>query len=318
VTDWRREPRTWAAIAVTLVLWASAFAGIKAGMRLTPAGVPGADGYGPGEVALLRFGVASLVLGIYAAVTRMRLPARKDLPRIALAGVLGITVYHVALNFGEVRVSAGAASLLISAGPVFTAIMSVVFLRERLTAIGWAGICVAFAGVALISLGESGGMTFEPASLLVLLAAVSTAAYFIVSKQGLRTYAPIEFTAYTIWAGTIPMLFFAPGLVAQVPHAAPTATLSVVYLGVFPAAIAYVLWSYALSRMPASLLSAFLYLSPVLAMFIAWFWIAEIPQALTIAGGLVAVAGVIIVQTKGQPRSRAAELATNPIEASDG
>jgi len=78
VTNWRREPLTWVAIAGTLVLWASAFAGIKAGMRLTPAGIPGPDGYGPGQVALLRFGTASLVLAGYAVATRMRLPARKD------------------------------------------------------------------------------------------------------------------------------------------------------------------------------------------------------------------------------------------------
>ena len=315
---WRREPKTWGAIAVTLVLWASAFAGIKAGMRLTPAGAPGSDGFGPGEVALLRFGVASIVLAGYAAYTRMRLPARADLPRIAVAGLLGITIYHLGLNFGEVRVSAGAASLLISAGPVFTAIMSVAFLRERLTATGWVGIGVAFAGVALISLGESGGMRFEPASLLVLLAAVSTAGYFIVSKRGLRTYDPLQWTAFTIWAGTVPMLVFAPSLAAQLPDAAPSATLAVVYLGVFPAAIAYVLWSYALSRMPASLLSTFLYLSPVLAMLVAWFWIAEVPQMLTIVGGAVAIAGVVVVQTKGQPRSSAAELARDLIEASEG
>ena len=127
---WRRDPRTWSAIVVTLLLWAAAFAGIRAGMRLTPVGVPGPDGYGPGEVALLRFGTASLVLAAYAVIARMRLPARRDLPRIALAGVLGITIYHVALNYGEVRVSAGAAALLIAAGPVFTAMMSVAFLRE--------------------------------------------------------------------------------------------------------------------------------------------------------------------------------------------
>jgi drug/metabolite transporter (DMT)-like permease len=316
--SWRREPKTWAAIAITLLLWASAFAGIKSGMRLTTGGVPGPDGYGPGEVALLRFGVASLVLGAYAAATRMRLPRREDLVRIAIAGFLGITVYHVALNFGEVRVSAGAAALLISAGPVFTAIMSVAFLHERLTLAGWGGIVIAFAGVAVISMGEGGGMRFEPAALLVLLAAVSTAGYFIVSKRGLRTYSAIEWTAFTIWAGTIPMLVFAPGLIASIPHADPSATLAVVYLGIFPAAIAYVLWSYALSRMPASLLSTFLYLSPVLAMLIAWFWIRETPALLTILGGLVAIVGVIVVQTKGQPRIVAAELAGNPIEASDG
>ena len=316
--SWRREPLTWAAIVCTLLLWASAFAGIKAGMRLTPAGVPGPDGYGPGEVALLRFGTASLVLAAYAIVTRMRLPAARDLPRILLAGFLGITVYHVALNFGEVRVSAGAAALLIAAGPVFTAMMSVAFLRERLTGIGWFGIAVAFTGVAVISLGESGGVHFEPEALLVLLAAMATAAYFIITKRALRGYSALEFTAYAIWAGTVPMLVFAPGLARQFPHAASSATLAVVYLGVFPAAIAYVLWSYALAKMPASLLSTFLYLTPVLAMAIAWVWIGEVPALLTIVGGLVAIGGVVIVQIMGQPPAVAAEFAANPIEASDG
>ena len=301
MTDWRRNPRTWIAIAVTLLLWASAFAGIRAAMRLTPSGVPGPDGYGPGQVALLRFGTASVVLGVFALLTRMRPPARRDLPRIALAGFLGITVYHVALNFGELTVSAGAASLLISAGPVFTALLSVMFLRERLTVLGWLGIAVAFAGVAVISVSGTDGLHFTPGALLVLLSAVVTAVYFILSKPALRHYTALEFTSYAIWAGTIPMLVFAPGLIQQFPNAAPSATLAVLYLGIFPAAIAYVMWSYALSHMPASLLSAFLYVSPVLAMLIAWVWIGEVPAVLTVVGGVVAIVGVIIVQTKGQP-----------------
>ena len=131
--DWRKDPKVWTALAATLLLWASAFAGIRAGMRLTPAGVPGADGYGPGEVALLRFGTASLVLAVFALLTRMRLPSLRDVPGIAVAGVVGITVYHVSLNFGEQTVSSGAAALLISAGPVFVALLSMVFLGERLT-----------------------------------------------------------------------------------------------------------------------------------------------------------------------------------------
>jgi drug/metabolite transporter (DMT)-like permease len=93
---------------------------------------------------------------------------------------------------------------------------------------------------------------------------------------------------------------FLPGLVRQFHVAAPPATLAVLYLGVFPAAIAYVLWNYALARMPASLLSSFLYLSPVLASIIAWVWLGEVPALLTILGGAVAILGVILVQTKGQ------------------
>ena len=301
---WKREPRTWLAIAGVLLLWASAFAGIRAGMRLTASGAIGADGYGPGELALLRFSTASAVLAGYALATRMRLPNRADLPGIGLAACLGISIYHVALNFGEVTVQAAAACLLISAAPVFTALLSAMFLQERLTRIGWAGILLAFTGVALIALSGGGGLRFTPGALLILLSAVVAAAFNILSKKSLRHYAPLEFTAYAIWAGTIPMLVFLPGLLRRFHTAALPATLAVVYLGIFPAAIAYVLWNYALSRMPVALLASFLYLSPVIASFIAWIWLGEIPSAFTAMGGGVAVLGVILVQTKGHAAQR--------------
>ncbi len=299
---WKREPRTWLAIAGMLLLWASAFAGIRAGMRLTPAGLPGSDGYGPGELALLRFGTASVALGLYALATRMRLPEWRELPRLAVTGFLGISLYHVALNFGEVTVQAGAASLLISAAPVFTALLSVSILKERLTRLGWTGILLAFAGVALIALGSGRGLRFSSGALLILLSAAAAAIYSILSKGILQRHSALEFTSYAIWLGTLPLLVFLPNLAQRLPHAAPQATLAVVYLGLFPAAIAYVLWNYALARMPLSLLASFLYLSPVLASLIAWVWLGELPVLLTVFGGSLAILGVILVQTLGYVR----------------
>ena len=292
--SWRREPATWAAIIIALLLWASAFAGIRAGL----------ESYGPGQVALLRFGTASLIFLVWAAVTRMRPPDPRDLPRVALAGFLGITVYHVALNFGEVTVTAGAASLIISASPIITALLSTLFIGERLTSWGWVGIVVSFAGVALISLGEGGNLAFEPGAALVFVAAIATSVYFIVSKRPLRRYTALEFTSYAIWAGTVPMLVFTPGLITQIAEASPAATWAVIYLGVFPGAVAYVLWSHALSRMPATALSTFLYFQPVNAIFIAWLWLGEIPAPLALVGGVISLAGVAVVNTRGAAAGR--------------
>jgi len=237
---------------------------------------------------------------VYAVVIRMPLPKVRDLPAILLLGFLGITVYHVALSHGEVTVTAGAASLLIGSGPVFTALLATLFLGERLKVWGWLGIAISFSGVALIALGEGEGVSFDPGAFLILLAALGISLYFVFQKPYLKKYSAVQFAAYTIWAGTLFMLIYLPGLAPAVRSAPLGATLAVVYLGVFPAALAYVSWSYALSRSPASIAASFLYLSPVLATLIAWVWLREVPVVLSLAGGGLSLCGVVLVNTRGR------------------
>lgn len=291
----KTDMRAVAAAIATVVVWSSAFAGISVVLE---------DGsLGAGQVALLRFLVASATLGVAAIVTRMRMPKREDLGRIALAALFGITFYHLGFTFGEMKVSAGAASLIIAAGPIWTALMAIAFLGERLNKWGWTGVALAFTGVVAISFGEGGGFRLEPMALLILGASLSTAVYFVISKKPLRTYSSLEFTSYIIWFGTIPMLAFLPGLVRELPLAPVSSIWIVVFLGVFPGALAYFLWGYALARMPASTTASFLYASPVLATFVAWLWQGTIPGPVTLAGGALALAGVIVVQTKGRPKA---------------
>ncbi len=290
------DVRTAAAVLVMLLLWASAFAAIRGALEAFP----------PGELALLRFLVASLTLAVINAVRGVSLPQRRDLPLIVLLGFLGITVYHVSLNFGEVIVTAGAASLLISSAPVFTALLAAVGLGERIGTRGWVGIAISFAGVALITLGEGEAFRLEPRALIILLAAVSASVYSVLQKRSIVRYPPLAFTSYVIWAGTIPMLIFLPGLLPAVRAAPWQALAAVVYLGVFPGAIAYVLWVHGLNKLSASRLSSFLYLNPVFAIGIAWLWLGEIPSWLTLVGGTVAVCGVVLANARRRdPRPRA-------------
>jgi drug/metabolite transporter (DMT)-like permease/GNAT superfamily N-acetyltransferase len=295
------DTKAIAAAVATVVVWSSAFAGISVVLK--------AGGLAAGQVALLRFLVASATMGVAAIATRMRLPKREDMGRIALAALFGITFYHLGFTFGEMKVSAGAASLIIAAGPIWTALMAIAFLGERLNKWGWTGVTLAFSGVTAISFGEGGGFRLEPMALLILGASLSTAVYFVLSKKPLRTYSSLEFTSYVIWFGTVPMLVFLPGLVQQLPVTPVSSIWIVAFLGVFPGALAYFMWSYALARMPASTTASFLYASPVLATFVAWLWQGTVPGAMTLAGGAAALAGVILAQTKGRPKAEVTAVA---------
>jgi drug/metabolite transporter (DMT)-like permease len=277
--------RAWLALAVALFLWASAFAGIRAGLRA----------YGPVHLAVLRFVVASAALAVYAAVVKLRLPARRDLPGFLATGIIGITFYNVALNYGELTVTAGAASLLVASTPIWTALLAVMFLHERLTLLGWAGIVVSFFGVALIASGEGQGIHLSRHALIILAAAVTSGIYMVLQKHFLGRYTALEFTAYSIWAGTLLLLPFAKGWLTAVRSAPRNGTLAVIYLGIFPAAIAYLAWAYVLSHAPASRAVSLLYMIPVLAIGIAWVWLGEVPRPMSVAGGVIALAGVVIV-----------------------
>lgn len=275
------------ALVTTIVLWASAFAGIRVALRA----------FGPEHLSLLRLSVASVVLGAIAGARGgLRVPARADLPRLLLVAFTGMTAYQLLLNAGEVSVPAGTASLLVNVSPLFTAILAVTLLGERLSVRARAGIAAGFGGAALVAASRGGGLGFDLRALLVLGAAVAQATFFVAQKGVLQRsrLEAFDVTAWAMWLGTAMLLPFAPGLPHAVATAPAGALAAVLYLGVGASALGFVSWAYASARVPVSFAASTLYAVPVVAAAVAWLWLGETPAPLAVAGGAVALAGVAL------------------------
>jgi drug/metabolite transporter (DMT)-like permease len=289
--------RVAAALAVAMVLWGSAFAVIKSA----------GTAYGAGELALLRFTTAGVVLGACAAAARVPAPRGRAVGWFVVSGLLGVALYHPLLNKGEQVVAAGPAALLINSAPVWTALFAAALLREKIGPRKILGIAVSFAGVAVLTVGQPGKIDVQPAALLIVGAAICAALYVIVQKRFLAGFGALAFTLWTVWAGVLLLApAFGVSTVRTLLAAPARATAEVVYLGVFPGAIAYMTFAYATVRLPAARVMSFMYFVPALSMLMAWPYLGEVPTAVSLAGGVLAIGGVAIVnaapKAAGMPR----------------
>lgn len=279
--------KTKLALLTTVILWASAFVAIRAGLQ----------GYSPGGLALLRFLIASIIIYFMFYWSRKeRLPIQsRDLYRVLFAGAIGIGCYHIALNYGEISVPSGMASFIVSQTPVVTTLLAVFFLHERIHRYGLVGMLLSGIGVAMIALSHHAEFGFYLSVLYVLFACFAGGLYIILQKPLLQKYKAIHLTAYAMWGGTIVLSVFLPDLIHDLQHTSLKATATVIYLAVFPGVIGYSTWGYALSKIPASRAASFLYSMPIFATLIGWVWLGEVPALMAFVGGLVALLGVWIV-----------------------
>jgi drug/metabolite transporter (DMT)-like permease len=281
-------------------VWASAFAAIREAVRAL----------GWAHLSFLRLAVAALVLGAVAAIRRVGLPARRDLPLLALCALSGMTAYQVLLNAGEVTVPAATASLLVNVSPIFTALMAAALLGERLTARGWAGVLLGFAGAGLIALAAGGGVRLSAGALLVLGAALAQATFFVSQKALLRRHGSLAVTAWAMGLGAAFALPLAPGLPSDVVAAPPAALLAVAFLAIAASAIGFLTWAYAVARIDVTAAASTLYAVPPVAALVGWVALGEVPAPLTAVGGAIALTGVAITaRSRGQAASRSARPA---------
>ncbi|TDX08254.1 DMT family transporter [Kribbella sp. VKM Ac-2566] len=281
--------RVMVAVAVTVLLWSSAFVAIR--IALTGFGV-----YGQVVGRLL---MASLVLALAAPLLHVRMPARHDLPRIVWCGLTGMTAYQLLLNAGERSVPAGTASLLIKTSPVIAAVLAVLVLREPLHRHSIFGLALGFAGASVIALSQGDGLTPSLDAGYVVGAALAQASFFVAQKPLLSCYSGIEVTCHATWLGTILSLPLMPDLIRAVPHVSTAAAWALLYLGVGPSALGFATWAYALARLPVAAAANTLNLVPFLAIGIGWAALGESIHSAALAGGLMILIGVTVGRQRG-------------------
>lgn len=278
-----------AAAAVTVILWASAFVGIRAA----------APHFTPGSLALGRLLAGTVVLLTFLVVSRQGLPSRAAWPGIMISGVVWFGVYNVALNWGEELVDAGTAAMLVNIGPAVMALLAGWLLREGFPPRLLAGMAVSFAGTVVVGLSMSGnGHASILGVVLCLLAAVTYAAGVVAQKPALRHATALQATTFGCLIGAVACLPFAGQLIDDVARAPWTITLNVVYLGVFPTAIAFTTWAYALARTTAGRMGSTTYVVPAIVVLMSWILLAEIPGWLTLIGGGLCLAGVAVSRSR--------------------
>ncbi|MGW0366826.1 DMT family transporter [Streptomyces sp. NPDC002990] len=296
---------TIGAVSFTVFAWASAFVSIRSAGTV----------FSPGALALGRLLAASLVLVVLLVIRREGLPPRGARGGILLSGVVWFGGYTVALNWGERLVDAGTAALLVNVGPILMALLAARLLGEALPPRLLAGMAVSFGGAVIVGLSMSsgeGGSTSVLGVVLCLLAAVAYASGVVAQKPALSFGTPLQVTAYSCLVGAVACLPFAGQLATELPGAPLSATLNMVYLGVVPTALAFTTWTYALKRMPAAKLGATTYAVPAIVVLLSWMLLGEVPAWLTLLGGVLCLAGVVV--SRSRPRSAKGSAAEEPAQ----
>lgn len=291
------DRRALLAAGVTVLLWASAFVSIRSA----------GHHYEPGALALGRLLAGSAVLGMILLIRREGLPPRAAWPGIIGSGILWFGVYMVALNWGEREIDAGTAAMVINVGPIVMALLGGWLLKEGFPPRLFAGMAVAFAGAIVVGFSMSNGGTGSVLGvLLCLLAAFTWAVGVVLQKPALKCASAFQVTTYGCFVGAIACLPFSGQLLSQLADAPVSATLNMIYLGVFPTAIAFTTWAYALARTTAGKMGATTYVVPTMVVLMSWAVLDEVPGWLTLAGGALCLAGVAVARSRRRTPAPAA------------
>lgn len=273
-----------AAIMAALLFWSSAVIGIRIGLQA----------YTPGALGLLRYLTTLTIASLIYFRLPERTPIRKrHIPSFIVMSTFGMGLYSIALNNAEMTVPAGIAGFILGLLPVFSILFAGLFLNEKINRNVIIGIGICLFGTAMIAYSKREHLDFQWGLLECIAATVLGGISITIQRSLTQYYKPVELTCYMIAFGSLPLLIYIPELLPTL-HALPkNETLAGIYLGIFPGLVAHTSWTYVLSKMPSSQAAAYLYFIPIISVMMGYFILQEIPNSLSLMGGMMTLVGAI-------------------------
>ncbi len=256
----------------------------------------------PVEILFFRF-ILGLVALFLACPHRLKGTSRAQELTFAAAGLCGVCLYYLLENIALTYTLASNVGVIVSVSPFFTALFSHIFLREeKPKANFFLGFAVAMAGIMLISFNGS-ALELDPVGdLLALLAAFTWACYSVLTKK-ISTYGyPTILTTRRIFCYGIlfmlPSMFFFDFQLELTRFADPICLFNIIFLGLGASALCFVTWNFAVKVLGAVKTSIYIYMVPVITVVTSVLILHEKVTALAAVGTLLALAGLLISESK--------------------
>jgi drug/metabolite transporter (DMT)-like permease len=288
-------------LVLTAVFWGGTFIAARVVTREI-------DAY---SVAFLRFFAASvllLVLSVKVEGGQTRIK-RRHIPDLFILGVTGIFAYNIFFFKGLKIIEAGRAALIVATCPVFIAIFSRVFLREKLSLLKISGIIISLSGASVVitrgDLGQIAGGSFGAGEIYILGCVMCWAVYSLVGRRVMKELSPLKAVGYSSVVGTV-LLFFPAvynGLFERIAGASFVEWMCVGYLAVFGTVVGFVWYYDGVRRIGAVRAGLFINLVPVSGVALGFLILNEPVSFSLVAGGALVIAGVYM--TNKRPVQRA-------------
>jgi len=244
------------------------------------------------SIGALRCVIASVTMMIALALMSSRLPRMKDIPLFLLTGFVGFYLYLLMFNEGLKTANSSMGSVIIATSPIITAVLANLLHKERLRLFQWLSMALSLIGVIVLSMMRDS--TSALTGILWLVAAAFLISYYNILQRSLsRRYTALETATYSMVGGTIFYLFHLPKAISEMQNVPLIYVFYILILGVFSSAIAYVMWTKALSRAElASQVTNYMFVTPFLSSFWGFVLAGEMVSKATLAGGALILAGL--------------------------